>query len=117
MKKPMLLLLSIVAAGFVVVAIAEDKPRDKPTRNPELEELRTQVFQLRAQVQALESRMSKVEALAERSAPNIPSPLNSQNGHQSLNLIPAQNGSPKIWGEREVNGWTFYVVPCETAAR
>lgn len=115
MKKRHLLLLSVAAVGVFAVALAEDAPRPKPVRNPEIEELRAQVAQLRAEVQALESRMNKVEVQTQR--PTVPTPLNPSQSRNNFNFVPKPLESPKIWGEREVNGWTFYVVPCETAAR
>ena len=115
MKKAHLLFLSIVVVGACAIAIAEDAPRPKPVANPEVQELREQVAQLRAQVQALESRMSKVEAQVQRST--VPAPLQPSQSQNNFRFVPKPSESPRIWGEREVNGWTFFVVPCETAAR
>ena len=119
MKKQMRLLLFAGAVGVAIVVFAEDQPSEKPSAGSEVSELRGQVADLRTRLQMLEDRMQKLESSVEKSKqPSMPTPLNKQGENPLLFLQPQESRpSPKIWGEREVNGWTFYIVPCEQQIR
>ena len=113
MKSQMRLLSLLGALGVAVVVLAEGGPGEKPSASSEVQELRAEVAELRARLQTLEDRMRKLESTVENPKPSVPTPLNIPREKSLLFKVPSESKpSPKIWGEREVNGWTFYVVPC-----
>ncbi len=78
-------------------------------------------------IQTLEGRMKKLESKVEElSHPHL-TPLNSQSSlwTQPLQVPTIQIPSgipefqvpsteqPTVWGEREINGWKDYIIPCE----
>lgn len=120
MKKQSILLLLIVVAGAAIISFGQSKPAEKPATNPEVAEMRNQINALEARVQALEGRMKGLEStVQELKRPHL-QPLTSQgenllwvNPSPTQPKPPTSNPTPpKIWGEREINGWTFYIVPC-----
>ena len=82
-------------------------------------ELRTQVEELLARVKSLEERSNRLEAMLERleqrrQPPGVPVPKPRGMPPDTFPGFPRSNRSqPKIWGEREINGWTFYLIPCQ----
>jgi outer membrane murein-binding lipoprotein Lpp len=123
MKKKMLLALSLVA-GVTLLSLAADSAGGKKSDDSDaLRELRAQITQLRAEVDTLRHRTQSLEATVDGlKRPQMPTPLNlqpSQGVPVPSTWIPAPSPSrpPTIWGQGEVNGWTYYVVPCEERSR
>ena len=123
MKKKILLAFSI-AAGVVLISLAADPAGAKKDADSDaIRELRTQITQLRAEVETLRHRTQSLESTVENlKRPQMPTPLDlqpSRGAPAPSGLIPAPSPSrpPTIWGQGEVNGWTYYIVPCETQSR
>ena len=82
--------------------------------------------QLRKQISALESRVATLEKQLQKSGPELQPPIlrvdppafspPSSKPEFEPGLfgqpIPGAGQRPKIWGEREFNGWKFYIIPC-----
>jgi hypothetical protein len=116
MKKRMTLLLLFGAASAAVISLAQSTPgENKPLANDELLALRSEVGVLRAQIQGLEERTKKLESTVEKlNQPPHLMPLNAPQPNPLWRKSPsADSRPPTIWGEKQVNGWTFYIVPCE----
>ena len=87
-----------------------------PNRTPvagETGPLRKQVKELEVRIKALEERVKQLEA---KSGPVgvVPSP--GPPGHPpGVRIIPPPQpgppSPPKIWGQGECNGWSYYVIP------
>jgi cell division protein FtsB len=124
MKKKILFALSLVA-GVALISLAADPVGGKPTQNDDaIRELRAQVTQLRAEVDTLRQRTKSLEATVDDlKRSHIPSPLNLQPGAGApaapSMMIPSPTTSrpPTVWGQGEVNGWTYYIVPCDQQSR
>jgi hypothetical protein len=129
MKRKLSIVLSLVA-GVAIVSLAADMSSGKPQTDKDavqemraqLTELRTKVQRLEGQVQGLEDHTKKLEAAVEQ-LKKFPAPT-PMNLYQSPAPSPSPafnpHGSsrpPTIWGQGEVNGWTFYYVPCEQQSR
>jgi hypothetical protein len=103
-----------LALGVVVVTWAADAPKGKPVADPSVQELRAELTALRSEFLVLQERTKRLETTVEelKRAPS-PVPLNVP-GQKSFLFTPDTGGSqqPAIWGERQVNGWTYYIVPC-----
>lgn len=119
--KACFLFISVTAALCVLtMALAGIGPDAQTPADREVGELRKQVDELRARVKVLEERSSRLESVTERlerwrQLPETPTPAppGTPNGALPFLKIPPDEGrQPKIWGEREVNGWTFYLIPC-----
>jgi len=76
------------------------------------------VEQLQARLKVLEDRLAAVESpkpgsppriLMQPKPPAVPptSPTPSPPGSLGISL-----SQPKVWGQREINGWTYYFIPC-----
>jgi hypothetical protein len=113
--KKRILLFSFVAAGIALISLAQDRPEQKDPAQAEVQGLRDEVADLRTRIQVLEERMKKVETTVDKSRQSpLPTPLSGPREKLLLPKTSSDTGeSPKIWGERKVNGWTFYIVPCE----
>lgn len=121
MKKQSILLLVAVVAGVAIISFAQSTPGEKPVANQKVAELQNQINDLQARVRALEGRMKGLESTVEElKRPPFLQPLTPQ-GENMLRFNPPASEPnpatsdfkpPKIWGKREINGWTFYVVPC-----
>ena len=91
-----------------------------PEPASEISGLKAQIESLSARVNSLEERCARLDSNVkrlekERPPPQTvpPSPWPGADGLGSPQFNPRNGGTkPEIWGEREINGWTFYVVPC-----
>ena len=127
MKRKLSIVLSIVA-GVAIVSLAADLSGGKPKTDQDgIQELRGQIAELRATVQRLEGQVrglesqtknleSKVEQFKQSPAPVPMNLFHSPAPSFSPSVNPASR-PPTIWGQGEVNGWTFYYVPCEQQSR
>jgi hypothetical protein len=137
MKKQTMLFALCAVVGVAVFAFADGKPAESPSADSELAhmgiqlrgeiaQLQTKVAELEAKNQSLENRVKGLESKVEElSHPHL-MPLNSQSSiwTQPLQMPTIQvplvvpeiqvpsTDQPKVWGEREINGWKFYVIPC-----
>jgi hypothetical protein len=118
MKKKLAISL-FMAISVAIVSLAADLSGGKPQADRVTnEELRTQIVELRARLQALEGQTKQMEStVQELKQSRVPTPLNFDMPKLLPNSKSPSGPSPKIWGEREVNGWTYYVVPCEEQSR
>jgi len=124
MKRKIVFVLSFVA-GVALISLADDPAGGKVEESVTVRELRAQIAELRAEVSKLHQRTqtleAKIEAMKGSPAP-APSPLvmpYNSNGRSQFFFTPSNSSahSPTVWGQREVNGWTYYVVPCEQQSR
>jgi len=121
MKKKVLFALSLVI-GVVLISIAAEPAAEKPKPDDTIRELRAQIAELRAEVNTLRQRTQSLESTVDDlKRSHVPTPLNLQpgSGAPSPSNLPSPRSSrpPTIWGQGEVNGWTYYVVPCEQQSR
>jgi TolA-binding protein len=123
MKRKLSIVLSLVI-GIAVVSLAADMSGGKSQQADQtgVQELRSQITELRAKVQSLESQtrilQSTVDQLKQSQQSHVPAPLSLQIPAPSASLpLASSSHPPKIWGQGEVNGWTYYVVPCEQQSR
>jgi outer membrane murein-binding lipoprotein Lpp len=118
-KKKWMMVLA-AAMGMAVISMAADLSGGKtPTDREALQETRAQIAELRAKVQTLEADTRRLESVVEQlKQSHAPTPLNFPAPQPSqLNPAPVGSRPPTIWGQGEVNGWTYYVVPCEQQGR
>jgi hypothetical protein len=118
------LLLPVLAAALAAGAIAGSEPAAVRAPDPELKRLQERIDALEGRVKNLEDRLQKLEAAQRAVEPwrNMPIPP------QPTPLVPPRvpmpdlrrpsgpGAGPEIWGERRINGWTFYIVPCADQA-
>jgi hypothetical protein len=122
MKKKILFALSLVA-GIALISFAADPAGGKADPSDNLRELRAQITELRAEVNTLRQRTQSLESTVDDlKRSHVPTPLNLPPGagiQSPSTLIPAPNAHrpATIWGQGEVNGWTYYIVPCEERSR
>ena len=103
---------------MAVISLAEGTPGEKPPADRETREMRSELIELRAKVQSLEEQMKKMESTVEQMNQPRLNPLNLPPANSSLFGLPTTDlQPPKIWGEGKVNGWTYYIVPCEEKGR
>ncbi len=108
----------VLLTGVAIVSLAADLSGGKPqTDQNAVQELRTQITELRAKIQGLENQTKNLESTVEQlkqSPSRKPVPLNLFQPSAPPTTIPSASSShpPTIWGQGEVNGWTYYVVPC-----
>jgi|SRR5438105_2714099 hypothetical protein len=100
--KTKLIKISVTAAGLIAVSsilFAADSPSPKDDS--------VEIAGLKQKVAQLEERIAKMEKkLGEKPASRLTPPANPP-AKNDLD----QNPPPKIWGEGQVNGWKYYVVP------
>jgi hypothetical protein len=111
------MVLLCAAMGIAVISFADGTPGEKSPANPESQELRGEVAALQARIQSLEGQMKSLEStVAQLKQPPHPMPLSAPPANLLWRNQPSDSqppkASPKVWGEKEVNGWTFYIVPC-----
>jgi TolA-binding protein len=116
MKNKLIITLSLVV-GVALISMAAEPAGKKLTEADAVQELRTQITELRAKIQGLESQTKNLESTVEQlkqSQTRTPVPLNLFQSPASPTSIPSASSShpPTVWGQGEVNGWTYYVVPC-----
>ena len=120
MKKKILFAVSL-ACGVAILSFAADPAGQKAPETDSVRELRTQITQLRAEVDALRQHTKALEATVdELKCPHMQILVNPRSNPAAPSTVipmPQSSHAPKIWGEREVNGWTYYVVPCEQQSR
>ena len=131
MKKTWLYLFSLGALVAIAASlVAADKKPDPTVPQRELAEMKQQIADLQAKVQAQQQKMDNLEKLEKQKPPPVqssapvyvfppagPSGLTLPNHNSSISGSFADpNHPPKIWGEGECNGWKYYVIPlsCET---
>jgi uncharacterized coiled-coil protein SlyX len=120
MKRKLSVVALSLVTGAALITLAADSPAPKPTETEAVHELRAQVTELRAEIEKLRQRTQTLESnVEELKRSRTPSPLNFQVNpampSTPKRLIPSPGATrpPTVWGQGEVNGWTFYIVPCE----
>lgn len=126
MKKHRLFILVAagVCAGAIAIAQTQTSPAPNSAPDPAVSALERQVAALQATVKTLEARLAKVESeLPPKGAP-IPLQLIPNNpavtppaNVNPPGIVPGSGTPPKIWGSGEINGWTYYIVPCGAQAK
>jgi len=116
MKKYFAFLLLIAVASIAFIALA-DTPVDKNSPPPaDVQALKNQIAELQSRVQKLEDQTKNLESTVQNMQRPHLVPLLAQPGNRLLlKNPPVESQPPKIWGQKQVNGWTFYIVPCEQA--
>ena len=118
MKKKLMLLLLCTAVGVAVISFADITPGEKLPADSEISQMRKEIDRLKAKVELLEFRTKSLEStVAQLKQPPHPMPLSQPQGDLSWPKPPSESMHKKIWGEKEVNGWTVYIVPCEQQGR
>ena len=116
MKKKLILLCAVT--GVAIIAFAEITPQ-KPPVTTDVTKLQDDIKRLQAKVEMLELRTKGLESTVEQmKRSHTLAPLSFQGAPPSLS-VPSIKPSqpPTIWGQGEVNGWTYYIVPCEEKSR
>ena len=106
-------LITALGTTVAICVLAGTEPGDGNSADREIEGLKNQINELQARVLLLETRLNRLESAADREKqePKPPLPLPLQ--FPSIAIPPSTDRpQPDIWGERQINGWTFYVVPC-----
>jgi hypothetical protein len=125
MKSKLSAIVFSAVATVALLSLGADSSGPKAGDAQAVSELRAQITQLRAEVDRLHQRTETLESTVEelkrtriQIQPN-PQPISGAPSSTPLIFTPSPNNtrSPKIWGEREVNGWTYYIVPCDERAR
>ena len=113
--------VTAAALGALTLALAGNGPERPVSADRENLELRNQVNELQRRLKTVETRLSALESTVERlktwhplpGSPPLPTPLEApQPPSRFKEKVPENGQAPKIWGQRDINGWTFYVVPC-----
>jgi len=122
MKKKILFAISL-AAGVAIMSLAADPAGGKLTESDSIRDFRAQITELRAEVSKLHQQTQTLESTVEelkrsRIAVTLnPQPAPSATAPPALIPSPIPSRPPTVWGQREVNGWTYYIVPCEQQSR
>ena len=124
MKKRMILLLCAVT-GVGIVAFAQITPSQKPAApaTTDVSQMRDEIKRLQAKVELLEYRTKSLESTVEQmKRSHTPSPLTlnmtAPAAAPSLSAPGTRSSQPPtIWGQGDVNGWTYYIVPCVAQSR
>jgi hypothetical protein len=124
MKKRSLLIIASAGVFAVVLALAQNTSNPKTPPDSNVAALEQHITDLQAQIKTLEERLTKVESAVPRNVPLLPLQLvpNATPAPPSIIAPPfgvgPQSGTPpKIWGSGQINGWTYYVVPCAANER
>lgn len=119
MKTICFLLGGCLIPGMLAGGLASAQTPSGAAVEPELQGLRQQVVELQARVRTLEERLKQMEAApSARRLPRVeirpaePVPPSAPVWRLIPEWVGASSATPKIWGRREVNGWTVYYVPC-----
>jgi hypothetical protein len=131
MKKRLILLLC-AATGVGIIAFAEITPGQKPAAPAPTEQsqMRDEIKRLQAKVEMLDYRTKSLESTIEQLRSSVeqlkrshtPTPLSLENPAPAPAPSMSAPGTrsskpPTIWGQGEVNGWTYYIVPCKETSR
>jgi len=118
-KKKLMLLLLCAATSVGVIAFAEVTPEKKAPPTSETSQLRDDIKRLQAKIEMLEYRTKSLESTVEQlKRSHTPTPLSFGAPAPSTSVPQIRSSQPpKIWGQGEVNGWTYYIVPCEEKSR
>ena len=118
MKATRWIVLATVVLGAVSLVLTRAEVGKKADADSEVRALRQRVEQLQARLRKLEDRFTKLESVKPRSVPAIEVVPNPPSVPPSI-FIPSQPGvqnrsgqQPKIWGQGEIDGWPFYLIPC-----
>jgi hypothetical protein len=118
MKKRIMLALPLVVAGVAILSLAGTTTGEKPAVAPEIGELRTEVSDLKARVQSLQDQVKSLEStVARMQQPHLVPLIAPDTSSHFVTPPTSEPRPPKVWGEREINGWKFYVVPCEQSGQ
>jgi hypothetical protein len=119
MKKKMMALSLCAAMSVAIITFAEITPGGKSLPNGEGTQMRDEINRLKAKVELLEYRTKSLETTVEQLKHSRPAaPLTFSAPAPSVSSpSPESSQPPKIWGQKEVNGWTYYIVPCEQTGR
>ena len=106
----------LVVLAVSALAFSGDPAGTTPSSDSDAAQLRRQIADLKAQINTLEKRLDRLE----KNPPKVfveppgfqqmPKPV--PNTRPRLEIPPVNQEHPRIWGERHINGWTFYIVPC-----
>lgn len=113
MKKSFILLLLVTVAGAAIISLGQDTPGEKPAANGQVAEMQNRISELQSRIQSLEGQLKELKStVKEMQRPRL-QPLTMPGPFAPLPKgLVAPSEPPKIWGEREINGWTYYIVPC-----
>jgi hypothetical protein len=103
-------------AILVLLAIgvpAQSETASGSLKDSERARMEKQIHELEARVRNLERRLPESEA-KHPPAIWIPSPESRRDNRTPLDLPKGCVPPPKNWGERQINGMTFYIVPCSS---
>ena len=116
-KQSIALLCAMSAVALISIAAVSSGPKETGD-TAAINELRTQIAGLQTRIQTLETQTQALQSTVEelKRAPS-PTPLNLLENLQKTAPFSPSSPSPKIWGQKEVNGWTYYIVPCEQTGR
>jgi hypothetical protein len=118
MKTMRWIVLSMVALGATGWVIARAEVGRRTDGDSEVRALRQQVEQLQARLRVLEDRLATAESSKPGSPPRARvqprSPGSPPAPHVPSPFGPLGDNQPQgqVWGHRDINGWTYYVIPC-----
>ena len=111
--------LAIVALGAAGWMLAQAEADKQTEGDSDVRTLRKQVAQSQARLKTLEDRLAKVESAKPGVVPwthILPKSPSAPPAYQ-VPVLPGPLGKRepqgKVWGQREVNGWTYYFIPCK----
>lgn len=116
MKKYFAFLLLIGAVSITLIALADSPPVNKKLTTPpaDVQALKNQIAELQSRVQQLEDQTKSLEStVANLQKPPMIPLFEQPHGPLSFKNPLSDSPSGKIWGQKQVNGWTVYIVPCE----
>ena len=104
--------------GVVSAMLAANGPCEPRNTDGDVQALQKQVAELEARIKTLEDRLEKLESPGKpplASLPRLaarPPKLNQPGASVPMpGFLPRNGQRPKIWGQGEINGWTFYYIP------
>jgi hypothetical protein len=113
------LFVTVGATLCVVSAVlAASGPDGHKNSDREIQTLQKQVAELEARIKTLENRIEKLESSGKPPTtglpvPGVQPPTLERPGASVPNtgFLHRSGQHPKIWGEGEINGWKYYLVP------
>jgi hypothetical protein len=123
--KKRLILLLCATTGIGIIAFAQITPSQKPAApaTTDVSQMRDEIKRLQAKVELLEYRTKSLESTVEQmKRSHTPSPLTFTTPPPAAAPSLSAPGTrstqpPTIWGQGEVNGWSYYIVPCVAQSR